>query len=173
MMTDTTIPEGAPMSLLPWPWSVWAALASRTPDLAPDRLQQPILPGWFSVNVSSANSRDPATERAIVDRHSYGRQLGRMMDVLDVLVAQLPEAQRKQRSVQRFDEMRQEIDAIKRKAFERRLASMRDDLLSLREHDEERFRQLAAELRKVLDGAAATPAPASAKTARRALRRRP
>lgn len=40
--------------------------------------------GLFNVNI--ANSADPAAEHAIVSRHSYGRQLGRILDVLEPLV---------------------------------------------------------------------------------------
>lgn len=38
----------------------------------------------FNDNIE--NSSDPATERAIVSKHSYGRQLGRILDVLEPLV---------------------------------------------------------------------------------------
>lgn len=65
-----------------------------TMQLAPEWLNQPILPWtWFqnatlsglTINIG-ATSR-PETERAILDEvGSYGRQLGRIGDALEVLV---------------------------------------------------------------------------------------
>lgn len=48
-------------------------------------LEQPILPGWtFAIN--NVNSSAPQTEAEVVAQHSYGRQLGRISDVLDLLL---------------------------------------------------------------------------------------
>ena len=46
---------------------------------------QPILPGW-TLNINSINSTAPQTEVDVVSKHSYGRQLGRMSDVLELLI---------------------------------------------------------------------------------------
>lgn len=40
------------------------------------------------LNVNMANSRSPATEREISTKYSYGRQLGRILDVLTPVVAE-------------------------------------------------------------------------------------
>jgi hypothetical protein len=46
---------------------------------------QPILPGWTpTLNINSNNSTAPQTEMAVVEKHSYGRQLGRISDALRV-----------------------------------------------------------------------------------------
>ena len=58
-------------------------------SLAPQVLTQPILPGWLfanSINVTEENSASPGTEQAIVAKYSYGRQLGRIVDVLGELI---------------------------------------------------------------------------------------
>lgn len=58
-------------------------------SLAPETLTQPINPGWVfgSVNITNRNSGDPEVERRILEAVSYGRQLGRVMDAVAVLVA--------------------------------------------------------------------------------------
>ena len=60
----------------PWPW----------PPAAPQSLVQPINPGWSLINVTYNNSSAPAIERDVLQQHSYGRQIGRLMDALSVLV---------------------------------------------------------------------------------------
>ena len=71
-----------------WPFAAaknWASLF----NLAPQSLTQPINPGWTLgnvINVTENNSRAPDTEREIVSRHSYGRQLGRIMEALLVVL---------------------------------------------------------------------------------------
>lgn len=65
-----------------------------TMQLAPEWLNQPILPWtWFQnatlsgVTVNIGATPRPDTERAILDEvGSYGRQLGRIGDALEVLV---------------------------------------------------------------------------------------
>ena len=62
-------------------------------SLAPQVLTQPILPGWLfanSINVTEENSASPGTEQAIVAKYSYGRQLGRIVDVLGELIDKWP-----------------------------------------------------------------------------------
>ena len=63
-------------------------------QLAPEWLNQPILPWTFfpnamlsGITVNIGTTSRPATERAILDEvGSYGRQLGRIGDALEVLV---------------------------------------------------------------------------------------
>ena len=57
-------------------------------NLTPDTLMQPILPGWFSV--TNNNSSAPATEAEVVAKPSYGRQLGRIWDALELLIDAQP-----------------------------------------------------------------------------------
>ena len=57
---------------------------------APQTLNQPILPGWLpgnTVNVTEENSSSPETEQKIVESHSYGQQLGRVLDVVKEPIA--------------------------------------------------------------------------------------
>lgn len=69
-------------------------MGSPPASLAPQMLSQPILPGWTfadTVNVTEENSASPETERQIVSRYSYGRQLGRVLDAVNGLIAERPD----------------------------------------------------------------------------------
>ena len=64
--------------------------------LAPYRLNQPILPGWFTgaqfglFNISLGQSAAPEVESAVLDEvGSYGRQLGRIGEALREVVEEL------------------------------------------------------------------------------------
>src|SRR5215468_8365700 len=73
--------------------------------------EQPILPGWVFgsvTNITEQNSTAPDTEREIIAAQSYGRQLGRVMDALAVLIADLPEEQQKATAFAKFTEIRAE-----------------------------------------------------------------
>jgi hypothetical protein len=130
----------------PFDWRSWPWMMGASPSL-----DQPILPGWFSVtNVTEENSSDPDTEQAIVAKHSYGRQLGRTMDALALLVAELPKEKQEEPAIKEFNEIRAEIDDIKIKAAARRLDRIADDLATLKESRPAEYEQIAAKLRKAL-----------------------
>src|SRR5215471_1884835 len=98
-------------------WREMYAPAIPFPSLAPQVLTQPILPGWLvgnNINVTEENSRSPETEREIVAKYSYGRQLGRVIDVLGDLIERWPGGAPDDISVQRFAELRDDIEGIKR-----------------------------------------------------------
>ena len=60
--------------------------------LAPDWLGQTINPGWTlaGVVVNPQNSSAPAVEQSVLSHHSYGRQLGRLMDAVEALLDAAP-----------------------------------------------------------------------------------
>jgi hypothetical protein len=67
------------------------------PGFAPERLYQPILPDWFSnwsfVRIDMGASANPELERHLISRvGSYGRQIGRLVEAVEVLAAKLPRA---------------------------------------------------------------------------------
>ena len=138
-----------------WDWPAWVKGSVPNPlDVfaAPQNLVQPILPGWVLggvVNVTNQNSSAPDTERQIVAKESYGRQLGRIMDALVVLIAE----QEKGRKVKAFDSLMKldrEINAIKRRAATTRLDHVITDLATLKENDRKEYDRVAAAFRKVL-----------------------
>jgi len=118
----------------------------------PEQLSQPILPGWNFGNmyfVSEENSRDPGMERQILAENSYGRQLGRIMDALTVLVNQQSEAARAADGpLKEFLDLAEEIREIKERARTRRVDNLRSSLASLRQQCPQEFKQLMEEFRE-------------------------
>ncbi len=104
-------------------------------------LSQSILPGWSLFTVNENNSSAPATEQRIVAGDSYGRQIGRMMDVLELLLRDTPSNDPAFVSaVTDFEHMKTRIDEIKIDAQEARQARLIEDLLALKRRDETQFK---------------------------------
>jgi hypothetical protein len=119
------------------------------PSLAPQVLTQPILPGWLvgnSINVTEENSRSPETEREIVARYSYGRQLGRVIDVLGDLIESWPGGAPDEPSVRRFAELRDDIEKIKAE----RIARAISDLAGMKQRNPGEYERLAPRLQEIL-----------------------
>jgi hypothetical protein len=141
-----------------WDWPSWMKGSMPNPlDVfaAPRNLVQPILPGWVFgsvTNVTEQNSSAPDTEQEIVAAQSYGRQLGRVMDALAVLIADLPKAKQDARAFKEFAKIRSEIDDIKAQAAARRLDRIAADLATLKETKPEEYERLAATLREAIKG---------------------
>jgi DNA-binding HxlR family transcriptional regulator len=139
-----------------WDWPSWMKGSVPNPlDVfaAPKNLVQPILPGWVfgaEVNVTEQNSSAPDTEREIVAKQSYGRQLGRIMDALVVLIAEQEKKGPKAAAFDRFMELNREINAIKTQAAASRLDRMIADLAMLKEKEPQQYARVAATLRDVL-----------------------
>lgn len=118
---------------------------------APQVLGQAILPGWtFAIN--NVNSSAPQTEAAVVAQNSYGRQLGRISDVLAVLLHDRDDI-RTDKGVVDFLAMKAEIDETKTRAAGDRLDQIHADLLTLRDGDPARYRSLRAALVSALEQA--------------------
>ena len=77
----------------------------------PDNLVQPILPGW-TFNINSSNSTAPQTEVDVVAKHSYGRQIGRMSDALELLIEERHGKTPKDKRFSDFLTMKHEIDNV-------------------------------------------------------------
>jgi hypothetical protein len=132
-----------------WPWNWWSGLSA-----APQRLTQPILPGWTVapvVNITGVNSSAPQTEAEVVQRHSYGRQLGRISDALQALIDEREKTAPDDRRLTAFTEMKNEIDGIKLEAAAARVDRLRADLADLRSQRPDEYRRLRDALRDVLD----------------------
>jgi hypothetical protein len=142
-------------SVRPWSWppSDWLRAWTSWFPPAPQSLNQPILPGWTLapvLNVNSANSTAPQTEAEIVQRHSYGRQLGRISDALEALIELSGAAEDKR--LTEFIAMKQEIDALKLDASAARIEQLIKDLAALKEARPDDYRRLRDPLRRALDG---------------------
>ena len=116
---------------------------------APDNLVQPILPGW-TFNINSANSTSPQTEAEVVARHSYGRQIGRMADALEVVLVEKYGKASEDKRVADFLNMKREIDQVKQDAAAARIEQITKDLAFLKTRDEGQYARLRDALREAL-----------------------
>ena len=131
--------------MLNWPLWWW--------NLAPNTLSQPIQPGWTfanTVNVNARNSRSPQTEHDIVSEHSYGRQLGRLMDAVATLIDERPAGLPARRAFDELRSLRQSIEQIKASSAAVRLARLEADLAELKERSPQDYRRIAAKLARDL-----------------------
>ena len=107
-------------------------------------IDQPILPGWtFALN--NVNSTAPQTETDVVARHSYGRQLGRLNDIVALLLRDRPDLSETPAGVA-FREMLAEIDAVKLEAAATRVEQLQKDLATLRSASPQRYDELRTAL---------------------------
>lgn len=142
-----------PTGWLAWWSELWRETYSRTaslPSLAPQALSQPILPGWMfanSINVTEENSSSPETERKIVAEYSYGRQLGRIIDVLSELIDRWPGGAPDVPSVQRFAELR----VISRRSRPGALSRTIAELAEMKQRNPDEYARLAPKLREILE----------------------
>jgi hypothetical protein len=147
----TSLPD--PADWLTWWSELWRQAYSRAaplPSLAPQALSQPILPGWLfanSINVTEENSSSPQTERDIVARYSYGRQLGRVIDVLGELIERWPGGAPDDPAVRRFAELRDEIEKIKTHGIVRAVS----ELAEMKQRNPDEYARLAPKLREILE----------------------
>ncbi|HXI87565.1 MAG TPA: hypothetical protein VNH64_08905 [Parvularculaceae bacterium] len=118
--------------------------------LAPQSLSQDILHGWSLVSITTNNSSAPDTERRIVEKVSYGRQIGRLMDAVEALIADLPEEKRSAVVFRDLTEMKKEIDELKIGAASNRLDRLPEDLALIKRTDAEAYKRRIAELRALL-----------------------
>ncbi|PWK33740.1 hypothetical protein [Cupriavidus plantarum] len=122
MQSDPEIVNGA-SSPDPWQaWLAWALLHNERSPWSGDVTQW--IRAWGEAvgqvglfNINYAGSSDPQAERRITGRYSYGRQLGRLMDVL-VPFLEKHEAEFRNddggRALDDFLEMAREIAAVKK-----------------------------------------------------------
>jgi hypothetical protein len=115
----------------------------------PDNLVQPILPGW-TFNINSSNSTAPQTEVDVVAKHSYGRQLGRMSDALELLIEERHGKTPEDKRLSDFLTMKHEIDRVKQDAAATRIERIVKDLALLEAQDQEEYARLRDALREAL-----------------------
>jgi hypothetical protein len=130
---DASASSGAEMG---WPFTFrWPTPENGLPSIgfAPNRLWQPINPGWTfgNVIVNSSNSTAPEVEQALVSRFSYGRQIGRLMEAVEALAEALPKAAHDKR-VEAFLELAREVKAAKEETESVRLERLSQELSDLK-----------------------------------------
>lgn len=141
-----------------WPWQL-AAQAWTGFRVVPEALTQAINPWNTVVNINSNNSGAPEIERAVLTKYSYGRQLGRLNDVVALLVkrledAKLPLSSEEERAIAEFTALEADVDRMKKAALAHRVGRVVDDLESLRRSDPAAFGKLTERLRKLFREAA-------------------
>ena len=134
---------------------------TRGVSLVPKVLTQPINPGWIfgDVSITNQNSGDPEAERRILGAVSYGRQLGRIMDTVAVLVARVDQSALTPDEQRMFDEFREveaKINELKAEAASRWLSEegmteLADKLEKLKTTDRETYERLTGILRSALE----------------------
>jgi hypothetical protein len=132
----------------------WLRSWSEAMRAVPQSLTQAINPGWNfgpTLNINSANSSAPQTEVEVVQRHSYGRQLGRISEALELLIEERARASPKDKRFDDFLKMKAEIDAVKLDAAAARVDVLRADLAALKKSRPAEYKKLKDALRKSLD----------------------
>lgn len=117
---------------------------------APNNLTQSILPGWSLISVNETNSASPDTERAIVAKASYGRQIGRLLDAVEELIEERPEGAPRKKAFSELDKLAAEVARTKREAAKARLDQTRSDLTLLKEHDPAEYERQRVQLKAIL-----------------------
>ena len=148
MSTDST----APASPFSWPfgfsWQMPGSANAPQFIFAPERLWQPINPGWSFGNfiVNQQNSSAPEVEQALVSKISYGKQIGRLMEAVEVLI-KATAVDPKNKAIDDFNKLAAQVKTIKKEASHQRLARLRDEIKSLREQDKAAWQELVDSLR--------------------------
>jgi hypothetical protein len=113
------------------------------------------------ININNVRSGDPEVERRIIEEvASYGRQLGRIMEALDVVIGHLRLGERndltadERRALQDFSDLVRQVQALKGDAGPPPLTladldRMLDDLQALKHQDPPTYQRMAARLRDV------------------------
>ena len=125
------------MSAVPspnWPWPV---------SWAPQWMDQRFNNGWTfgNVIVTTQNSSRPEVEREVVSQHSYGRQIGRLLDAVVVIARELPGVADKP-EVKDLLALHADVRQIKEDAAKRRRIELLDELRGLKRSDPKAWGEL-------------------------------
>lgn len=99
--------------------------------------------GWTFGNlvINTTNSRAPQVEQAIVGKLSYGRQLGKVIEAVEVLCTSLT-AGRNDPRITAFEALANEVREIKQSLASDRLSQLKRELEDLRTQDPTAWRKL-------------------------------
>jgi hypothetical protein len=134
-----------------WPWSTWmSSLGWPSSAIAPQNLNQPILPGWMignSIVVNETNSSSPETEQKIVANESYGRQLGRVIDALAVLIEERRPGSPQPTALNDLIALRDKVNDIKAEVEATRGQRIEAQLASLKTRSPDEYRRILSLLK--------------------------
>lgn len=101
------------------------------------------------MTINEQNSSAPQTEQAILAEESYGRQIGKLLDAVSVLVSAQPDAGNNEAYADILA-LKGKIDRIKNDAAARRIDQLRRDLELLRQSDQQAYWQSIEALRALV-----------------------
>ncbi len=133
------------------PWkNIMGSFTNSLSSFSQPAYSQPILPGWSfgNITVTEQNSSAPDVEHDIVAEHSYGRQLGRIMQALIVLIDERPNGAKEQKAFSELVKLDNQIKKIKREAAVRRLERVKSDLEILKTDKPDEYQALLSDLMK-------------------------
>jgi hypothetical protein len=141
-------------SVAPGSWlSAWWPTGGSSAT-APENLEQQILRGWIFgpvVTINERNSAAPEVEAAVLQTKSYGRQLGQIVDALQVLIDERAQTGAPQNSeIDKFTTMKQEIDRIKAATAATQVQQLGNDLAILKKQDRAEYDRLRADILRAL-----------------------
>ena len=101
--------------------------------------------GWTFGNlvINTTNSRAPEVEQAIVGKLSYGLQLGKVIEAVEVLCASLKTGRSDPR-IAAFEALADEVREIKQSMAADRLSQLKRELEQLRAQDPAAWKKLVA-----------------------------
>ena len=116
--------------------------------IAPQNVTQSILPSIFATNstlfITDANSSCPETEQKILAKESYGRQLGRVIDALEVLIQERPKGAAKSKALTEFLALSHNIESIKDESLAAHIKRLEAELVWLEKNNPGEYRRIAS-----------------------------
>ena len=127
---------------------MWASLWPGVPE----HLAQSINQGWFGTSffINSNNSSAPQTEMDVVAKYSYGRQINKISDALELLIQERPSKTPNDERFSIFLTMKREIDDLKLESVATRVQEVTNDLALLKERNKEQYTRVRDALREAL-----------------------
>jgi len=122
-----------------WPWPT---------SFAPDWLNQSFNNGWTFGNViqvTNQNSSAPEVEKEVISQHSYGRQIGRLMEAVVAIAEAVPAAAKDPR-VKELVALAKDVERIKLEAQQKRSTDLLKELQALKRTDKKAWAKLMAAL---------------------------
>lgn len=148
-MSETKLPLSGDVLQTINPWTWWIKSMS-----------QSVSQVTGLININNMASADPDKERRIVqDVASYGRQLGRIVDALDVVVGRIEQADDltgdERIPLQQFSDLVRQIEQVKGDKASARLTlaaihRLIDDIRALRPEDARGYAQLVDQVHRAL-----------------------
>ena len=113
--------------------------------LAPTNLNQSILPGCSFLTINETKSTSPETEQYVLAKHSYGRQIGRMMDLVAEMAKDASPEIKASKAYKKFNDVVTDVNDAKKEAAGIRRQRLLEELSALKSQD---FEALVSEARQ-------------------------